>query len=276
MKKFLLYLGCPRAGSTWLWSQLSQHPSCNFGLIKEYHGLIDNYVLDQDMDLGRLRVMSYDVYHVSNFLTNSLRDDRSLYYNYFSTIAKNPYTTLTGDFSLSNIAISLETMHQVRKEFAIRDIEVLPVIILRDPLKILQSWARLRAILTQDVNSSEFEQILNHIELPYNMDTNKGPVIQTLIENATSAFGKVYIDFYEDLFNDRNLMQLTKYLGLTDCEFDTTKFEARFSDQGYTALDPLEIYEIYSRSTFYKLNYKFAVNYFGREKINKLWTNPLQ
>lgn len=271
MKNFLFYAGNARAASTWLYGQLNVRGDCDLGEIKE------KFFFQEDIDLS-------PDFHKSN------------YYDYYSSLAEPECIKLVGDVCPINAYASRDQLIAYNKELSNRGFKILPLMTLRDP--ITQIMSETLAFKTLDPtgmlndNSKTLEEhgkgivsiimsehrkthvitiddIMKHATTP--LLWNVCPWEQT-INNCIAVFDKIKFNFYETLFTSDSLKGITDYLEIPYQEFNyQQKIFSLGSRVELTEDDKQTVYENYP---FYKENYEFAVEKFGKDFIESIWWTP--
>ena len=271
MKNFLLYAGCGRAGSTWLYGALNARGDCDFSHIKE-HFLFVPFTLNPEFD-------------------------KNNFFNHYHELAKNPSVKLLGEMSPSNQYASLQDLNRFKEEADSRGFNVLPVMTLRDPINQIMSSTKLfqnTKHLSKYVSSSSPEELSTAIrkmmagEIPKsNLELTLEDIIQhgnemyfdkkrlpwkTTYDNFIEVFGKIHVNFYETLFTDSAMNDLCEYLGIP---FETFNFNEVLNKQGNNIpLSNDDKHKIYSSNSMLAENYQFAVEKFGKDFIESIWWTP--
>jgi hypothetical protein len=270
LKPFLIYLGLPRAGSTWLHGQLNARGDCNLGKGKEH-------------------------FYFQGFAS---RSDRSVeqYWEEYKQAAKSDYIVLLGDITPSNGYATLEQLLEYKSHLDELGFQGKPVMTLRDPITQVLSMTQFQ----KSINSSSmtlvdgyiksyFEGTASFNEQPLNAEVvlrdgisafenlstkprRTIPTWEETISNYLTVFGEVYIQFFEEMFCEEETKLLQSWLGL---EYMPMNYEQKvFSfplPNELTTEDKKIIFNNYPRL---KVNYDYAVGVWGQDKINSLWFNP--
>jgi hypothetical protein len=271
VKNFLFYAGNARAGSTWLYGELNVRGDCDFGRIKE------KFFFQEDINL------SHDF-------------DTSRYYDYYSSLAEPENIKLVGDITPSNAYASGDQLSVYQKELLKRGFNILPLMILRDPLtQIMSETLMVKTIdpLTMyEQNDKTVDEMGERIETIVLNGYNKTHIVSVddimrhastplpwtpcswsdTIENCNTAFGKIKINFYEKLFTENCLKDITDYLEIPYQQFNYQ--QKIFSLGKMVELSEDDKQTVYDNYPFYKENYSFAVEKFGKEFIENIWWTP--
>lgn len=241
MKNFLFYAGNARAGSTWLHGALNARGDCDFGPYKEYF-LFTGYNPHQNFD-------------------------KSNYYDMFAIRAENSNVKLMGDISPSNAYASVQDLAIFNDEMSSRGFVIKPVMTLRDPINQILSWTKMQC-MARGINSVIDSNLI--------MEIGKQPFEpiswRQTYENFTRVFGLIHFNFYETLFCDQSMMQLEDYLNIPHVKYDFDKIVFSFGKANeLTENDKQFLFENYP---FYKEDYNFAVEKFGKDFIESIWWTP--
>lgn len=271
MKNFLFYVGNARAASTWLYGQLNVRGDCDLGKIKE------KFFFQEKIDLS------------PDF-------NKSDYYDYYSSLAEPECIKLVGDICPNNAYASRDQLIAYNKELSNRGFNILPLMTLRDPLTQIMSevivfkYIDPVGILKQNNKNLEehgenivstimsqhdkthvitVDDIMKHATTPLLWDVF--PWSQT-IDNCNAVFGKIKFNFYETLFNSDSLKGITDYLEIPYHEFNYQ--QKIFSLGNRVELSDDDKQTVYENYPFYKENYEFAVEQFGKDFIESIWWTP--
>lgn len=186
--KFLLCVGAEKAGTTWLYEYFRNHT--------EYIDLGKELNLIQRDDL----VPDLEGYE-------EFRSDISLFFNYVS------YRELvTGDFT--HYEGSTENIFRLYKEeLEKRGIEVVPVYIMRDPIKRAWSaWNMLGAGSSRMPRGARF-LVENYLSCKY----------KETVQALDNVFENPLYFFYEDFFQQDNIDTICDALNISHAEADFNK-----------------------------------------------------
>ena len=219
-KFFLLGVGAQKAGTSWLYQQLQKRQDVDFGFLKEYH-------IHDAMHIPRLacfRTRGSQWSNPSNWLR--LRTHRrqrffkkpDRYYDYFQWLLKrswpNKQIQLTGDITPSYSALSHEVLTIIKQEFAKRDIIVLPVFIMRDPIERIISSQRMK-LRKQKIRSSDAE--IKALRLlakkrpeRIRIRSDYAHTLRSL--NQSFGLDECHVGIFETLFKKESHAQLCDYL----------------------------------------------------------------
>lgn len=271
MKNFLFYVGNARAASTWLYGQLNVRGDCDLGKIKE------KFFFEEKIDLS------------PDF-------NKSNYYDYYSSLAEPECIKLVGDICPINAYASRDQLICYNNELSNRGFNILPLMTLRDPLtQIMSETLSFKTLdptgMLKNKNKTLDEHgknIVATIMSEYHkthvvtiddiMEHATTPLLWTVcpwkqtIDNCNAVFGKIKINFYETLFNSDALKGITDYLEIPYHEFNYQ--QKIFSLGNRVELTEDDKQTVYENYPFYKENYEFAVEQFGKDFIESIWWTP--
>lgn len=266
MVNFLFYAGNARAGSTWLYNEMNSREDCEFSPIKE-HFLFQDFSFFPGFD-------------------------KNVYFGFYQSLM-NSDTKLMGDMSPTNAYATLDQLKWYHAEMLNHGFNVLPMITLRDPADQIVSLTKLGKTISGAISSGQasFDDpnslarfMGNHslktvdVTLDDIMSMGLPPFIEqavswkTTIENCKTVFGKIHINFYEKFFTEESISDMFRYLEIDYKDMNISK--KIFSFGSNNPLTEQEKYFLYENYPFYKENYQFAVETFGKEFIESIWWTP--
>lgn len=280
-KTFVLSFGAQKAGTTWLYSQLSQSQLVDFGWMKEYHFLDSHTVescrpffLQRYQQLRKIIGQSNvnkgkKVLEKHHHLIQSLsfHANPSLYFDYFASILRGE-VTVSGDLTPSNALISEETIQWVNSEFFARNVRCAGLLVMRDPVE--RFWSAIRMIRRKHPdrwsNLSEDEHILMALERD---DFLQRGAYQDIISRMKRSFAPddMNIQLYEELTrNEANFSQLCEFIGI---DYFQPSIDRRENESPKSS----EIHEGTVRSIALRSmpSYNAAIDLFGEKRIRNVW-----
>lgn len=151
-KTFLMCVGAPKSGTTWLYQYLKSFDNVNLGFKKEYHVFDVRHVpcceffeSAAPLNNKNLSVFEHKQNRNSEILS-SIRKDPHRYFEYFASLLESNQgveVTLTGDFTPTYMLLNVSVFNSIRESFEVRNIKVKAVFLMRDPLERLISLARM-------------------------------------------------------------------------------------------------------------------------------------
>jgi hypothetical protein len=275
-KTFLLGIGAQKAGTTWLYDYLKNHPNTDMGFMKEYHIFDALYLNNQQIRESYLQGRINQVVNANQKPKNrdiallKFLGDTNIYFNYFNNlVTKNPQTLLTGDITPSYSALSAETFEQIKHNLKKMGFIVKVVFLMRDPVERCISASRMTLRNAGSDNSEETE--INHIKQNY---ASENYCIRTrydiTIKNIEAVFNQneIHYTFYEELFTESSIQEICNYLEIPFTQPDFTRRPNKSATLNSTP-EALKL-EI---ATLYKPVYDFVSERFGQDRIKKVWKN---
>ena len=218
---FILGLGAQKAGTSWLYKQLSQISSVNFGVLKEYHiwdalhiEHCSRWIVDNVLDNNPLEILRY-----------LMQKSEDAYERYFFGLIDEK-TRLTGDITPSYAALNTNQLKEVKQRLENIGFIVKVIFLMRDP--VARNWSALRFYNRQAINkgSISVSELVDQFEKFYSSQgvTDRVSYDKT-IPAIYGAFDRanIFISFYETLFTEHTMNQLSKFLDIDISEFDASE-----------------------------------------------------
>ncbi|MBL4807631.1 MAG: sulfotransferase [Rhodobacteraceae bacterium] len=285
-KTFLLGVGAPKAGTTWLYKQLAKNPETTMGFLKEYH-VFDALTVPECEEFrtsaaqlfasrrsNPIRLLNPKV--IRQLIRLKRRDrfyqDLGFYYAYFSGLLSQKNTILTGDITPSYAGLPETTLASIRDGFEARGIRIRVIYLMRDPVERCWSAVRMhrqnRFKIGHDNDLCVASEV-DHLERSYRSDrfVLRGSYHKT-IGRLRSVFApeQVKIILYEDLFDDNTMKDIFQFLGLQERQVDTRhRVNATRKDITLPVSLQSEI------AHFYKDAYLAAAEEFSTEHLLSRW-----
>ncbi|APE45051.1 sulfotransferase family protein [Sulfitobacter alexandrii] len=239
-----LSIGAMKAGTTWLYAVLAQHPALYFALEKEihyfYHKYVDKNMLSEKYRLAEAKnryLMRYDpekanidaiqknLHWVSAYLDRPVDD--FWYRNLFQMRDREIYAC---DFSNLNAQLPVEAWPQISAKCD--NLRVLYT--MRDPIKRLWSHTKFHLQITggaDKLNSwgpDDFNEFVRRPHIWRNAEY--GQVLRTLREGLEPQQRKVI--FYEDIHADQRgtLRQIEEFLRIPAFKYPQAILDRRFTE----------------------------------------------
>jgi hypothetical protein len=216
---FVLGVGAPKAGTTWLHKQISADSRASMGLIKEYH-VWDAITSDVFSEyLGRA---TWDKDPDKQALRTKMQLDTSYYFKYFAELLSEPGIQITGDITPNYGTLTPNTLANIKHGMEKIGIQVKVVFIMRDPVE--RCWSSVRMNRRNANSENGLKKYRNlilgeqlHLALTYKNKRNS-PVtrydltIQTLEEVFDPS--DIYFGIFETMFSDGEIRRLSSFLGI--------------------------------------------------------------
>jgi len=183
MRKFLLNVGAEKAGTTWLYEYFKSHP--------DYHDIGKELNIIQRDDLVPI-LADVGIY----------RKNIEAFFSDISSLNK-----VTGDFT--HYEGSSENLFRLLKTGFLRyDIDIVPVYIMRDPIK--RAWSSWHMLGGTHENFSMPEParflVTNYLDCKY----------KETVQALDSVFSKPLYFFYETFFTQENINSICKELDISE------------------------------------------------------------
>jgi len=273
-KSFLLGVGAQKAGTSWLYQQLQKRHDVDFGFLKEYH-------IHDAMHIPRLacfRTRGSRWSNPSNWIRwRTHRRQRFIrkidrYYDYFQWLLKRSWPhkqiKLTGDITPSYSALSHEVFVTVKQEFAKRNITVLPVFIMRDPIERIISSQRMKLrkqnIRSRDVEIKALRMLAKKRPERVQIRSDYAHTLQSL--NQSFGLEKCHIGIFEALFQKESYAQLCNYLGIP---YQEPAWNERVNASATNTLIPDDI--LLELGTWQRPAYEAACQALPSKNFAELW-----
>jgi len=262
-------MGMPRAGSTWLHRELNFRGDCKLAKNKES-------------------------FYFQGFLGD--RETRETYWQNYADSVNDNAIALLGDITPSNGYATLDQLLEYSKKLSELGLIGKPVLTLRDPINQVVSLTQFQKSMPMGLRSKQqidewvytvinetaihnqehlnAELIMKHGISAFNsgLSMEFWPTWEKTITNYLTVFGEVYIQFFEEMFNEEENRSLQNWLGI---EYKPMNFTQKiFSFPSPNQLSLEEKKKVFSMYPKMKDNYDYAVNVWGQEKIDSIWWNP--
>lgn len=218
-KTFVLGIGAPKSGTTWLHSYLASMPGFARGFQKEYHIWDAVHVPEARRFLvGEGR----PILAASQLLRREMQRHPSAYFDYFSTLFKQDGATHAADITPSYCALSGGQLASIYDGLCSRGLDVRIVFLMRDPVE--RCWSMLR-MFRADIGLQKV-----HANLDYSRDDDQLLLEYAISDNARvrtrydltlASLGEsgiplrnIHVGFYETMFEDAPLAELSNFLGV--------------------------------------------------------------
>ncbi len=232
---FLLGLGAQKAGTTWLHDYLSVNGLVQFGGRKEYHVLDSYFGLEPNAQLMRFRRLALLMqdYHQNGPKEKLNRDlvqvlryslmglDLQAYRDHFITLAREHH--VVGDITPSYCGLSADQLREVRNLLA-PHFRLRVIYLIRDPVERLFSMCKHHSRASWSPGYGRdplalYDEALQDGGLPGGYRSDYGSTLAAI--DAAFAPADVLIEFYESLFQECSIRQITNFLGVrfTDPDF---------------------------------------------------------
>lgn len=217
MKTFILGVGAQKAGTSWLHSYIKTDPNFINGSIqdKELHIWDYKYIkLFQNQKRSFLKIRSYQ-----DFLSWKMENSSSFYFDYFKNILSE--NKIAADITPSYAALSTYHLNIIKQNFKKRNINVKCIFLLRDPVQ--------RCISAFSMNKQRPQNIALYENVNTNASINEAFIeyfqseqckVRTEYEKTIKSIKELFnedeyrIYFFEDLFNNETILNLSNFLNI--------------------------------------------------------------
>lgn len=273
-RTFLLGVGAQKAGTSWIYRQLTHYPGFKTGRMKEYH-IWD--VREVPTQMFRRR----KIWHVESPKTLSMylmEKFPSLYFSHFQRLLSEK-NSLACDITPSYCALAPETISQIKQNMTRRGIEFKCLFIMRDPVQRCLSafnmnrnkgggrmhrnkgGGRTIVSMSADVDAA-FMQYVQSDQAKIRTEYER-----TISSLRTALEPEDYrIVIYEEMFEAAQLEALQTYLGIT---FKIDATQARVNATEYNT-NVSEKAQAFCRDSF-ATTYDDVAQYFPQ--IKTLWSS---
>ena len=278
MKTFILGVGAQKAGTTWLFKQIKNHPNFKKGVRKE------------------MGVFGFDVKNLNNFkgkqekiekFINSLRKNPEEYFEYFEKLAAPDEISHVGEMTPIYCDLEESKFKFIRDNLEKYNFEKKIIFLIRDPYKRVLS--QFRFMLKRDflksmtrykikenpnliVDNLQEKEIISFLRKSYKQGKfRKRTQYEIIIPKLLNVFKKeeVFIDFFEDMFNDGFRDRFIKFSNLKDLvlEYETPTNQS-------PKLNPIPNEVKSEIINYYKDTYDYISSLFP-ERTSLLWKDSL-
>ncbi|MCB2048013.1 MAG: sulfotransferase [Novosphingobium sp.] len=283
--RFLLGIGCQKAGTSWLYDHLRTHPEVFLPSPKELH--VFDAALRPDMFSEFYERARYE--HAARSWHRKLRDrlgltkaggrvlgpgervamisDPEVYARYFAEWSRQ--YPVVGEITPSYAALSADDFGYIRELLEPRfDLRV--VLLLRDPVQRAWSAARHfrkinRGHLNVAVRGNDNDLFARLYDTPYIRERADYRRILSDLKTALPST-QVHVEFYERLFTQDAISKLCDFLGIETRQ-------AEFGKMVNVSPRPIDLDPDLAAAArkAYAPIYEFCADWFGQAEIDRLW-----
>lgn len=273
-KKFILGLGAQKAGTSWLYNYFNSRDDFFSGFMKEYHifdapkhGKIFQRFLLRSIskmieEKPKLWSINKDLMKLSMFI------NIDNYYNYFRDNMIVKEKIFSADITPAYAHLKKQDLLEIKQSFERRDIKVIPVFLMRDPVDRLRSLAKMKIGLRDPNKKVSKKRELQEMK---KIVGTKEDLIRSNYSSThreiKEAFGKdAFFSLYENLFNSDEIKRLCELIEIPFEEPNFSKKVNQASSKNHFSNDELSDFP-----KIYREQYKFAIDIFGESEIKKNW-----
>lgn len=227
-KIFILGVGAPKAGTTWLHRYMQSKKDVSMGFTKEFQIWDAISVPECSKYIVSLKGCMRGTSNMKRWL---MQKSPRFYFYYFSNLLSRHDIDLTGDITPAYSALTSEAFKQIKTGFEKRGIKVKVVFLMRDPVdRCLSSFSmNIRRNKVQPVGGSHphfdwgSEFVAYSRRQTCKIRTNYHKTIQELEKVFDS--GDLFYGFYENMFEQEEIDRLSRFLYVdSDAAFRERKF----------------------------------------------------
>jgi hypothetical protein len=280
-KTFLLGVGAPRCGSTWLFKFLKTYSKIDFGFRKEYH-VFDSAHIDQYQYFSAKTILQKRTANVTDFekkyfdeleLLISMESNHDNYFEYFSNILSNKDIYITGDITPTYCALTKDILELIKQKFEDRDITIKVIFIMRDPAEKMYSESRLASKFNR-IGSKIFAEKISAFEvLKYYYDsgvTRMTTEYSHIVDKLRSVFSEdeLYLGLFEKMHTPTEVDRLCHFLDIKPSyDLIGKKVNSAPNATCPTINDEMRKSIILA----YAKDYEYCQHLFPKENIGQLW-----
>lgn len=285
-KTFLLGVGAPKAGTTWLYKQLEKHPKSKMGFLKECHVFDALYVpgceefrTQTEGVLIRNQINPTRLINPLNLRRHLKMKRRSqfyknpnLYFDYFASLLNGQSKHLTADITPSYAALPETALENIRRGFESRGVTVRVIYLMRDPVERCWSAVRMhrqRPQRDQKGNLQLQDEEVEHLRRVYRSErfVLRSQYNETLKRlRAVFETKQLKVCLYEDLFTPQKSDEIFEFLGLAPRPVNNAR---RINSTIKNVSIPLSLRK--NIAEFYEDAYHGAATEFSEEYLLKRW-----
>ena len=216
---FVLGVGAPKAGTSWLHAQLHRQTYADFGFIKEYH------IWDAKFNPLSTEFVAnpFKGERSSNALRRLMQQDDHIYTQYFKSLLSDTIW-LTGDISPGYSTLDSEVYKRIRDLLESAGFSLKIIYLMRDPVQ--RIWSSLRMIQRNQASeghviedSDLIQRFIAHTQSPVQRErTCYDQIVPRLLGSFDPS--QVYFDFYEQLFQSQSIEKIGNFIGAKLADVD--------------------------------------------------------
>ncbi|TRW98706.1 sulfotransferase [Paracoccus sp. M683] len=274
-KTFLLGVGAQKCGTSWLHDYLGGHPSCDMGIVKEYHVLDALYVPHCADFLTRVVKRLGQPDRKPNIGDQERVDfcrDLNSYYDYFGGLLAQDGITVTGDLTPSYSMVPAAGMARIKAGLAERGVQTRVLFLMRDPFE--RIWSQVRMARREARNGRARQSMLQRTEAgqiakSYDSLHNEA---RTKYDRTLRAMDQVFdrsemlVGFYEEMFRPEFVRSVTDFLGI---DYVTPDFGKQVNPSAKTDDLPQDLKA--TIAAHYAGTYNFVADRFGADRLAGIW-----
>ncbi len=276
-RQFILGVGAQKAGTSWLFDQISKSPNYKSGLTKEYHifdalhlrkgKFFKNSILENE----RLAIKRSAPKNDPDIMRGSFLHDPENYFSYFDSLLTPG--SCSADITPTYSGLPREVYAEIREGILKKGIKIKVVFLMREPISRLISSTKMHFRLQEEgFDRNAFIDKMHRLRVN-GMDDIRSQYAEccTNLENVFSK-SELFFGFYETMFEPNQITRLANFLELDPEIFDQTQ-RINVSDADFL----LKENEWQELRNHYDDRYQFVKTHFSStnwaQGIDKIWEN---
>ena len=290
-KTFLLGLGAQKAGTTWIYRYLHEHPECELGNIKEQAVFPAYFKVGdaQKRTLGKVRKLQEELTKFQRRVSQGKQNpaaDRNLldrmdnlaaekdlgYYVAYANrlVRQNPDAKLIGDITPVYSSLNAEQLSEIKQLLEGAGFDVKVVFLMRDPVERCYSAVRM-GHRRDKAGGKSAGKAGPHAHFARNATSdwcNARTRYETIVPDIEKVFApkNVFLGLYETFFSTEKIQGLCKFLNLSYIDADVDK-KVNTSPREEEP-SPEQLAEV---RKFYDATYRFMAEREGEDVIAAAW-----
>lgn len=219
-KTFVLGLGAPKAGTTWLYRYISAAPASNMGCRKEYRvlpAMFSDIPLKSKFNFRRLFRLRYGILPVpdrSQALRLRMLTQAGFYERYFAGLVEGD-AWLTGDISPGYMKLSADALRRATTRLQSAGFHVKAIFLMRDPVERCWSGARMRKRnqVPGFTDISDEDAVRKIYADPKVAGLCRYDRTLSVLDEVFDP-EQVFVGLYEEFFTKAELERLSRFIGI--------------------------------------------------------------
>ncbi|MEO1042978.1 MAG: sulfotransferase domain-containing protein [Pseudomonadota bacterium] len=230
MRRFILGLGAQKAGTTWLYKQLTSQPHFAEPATKEMH-IFDAIHLSHALPFRKLigkrlakAITEHPKDYMEQFITRRFHMllDVNQYYQYFDELIEKD-EGFSADITPSYAGLPDDVLGSIKSTFQQRAIRTQVVFLMREPVTRMESSIKMHMRDTKKLERTSVSEMSDRLKTSCggSRDRIRSSYRET-VNRIRSQFDEedIFFGFYETLFEPAEQQRLSDVLGLDAARFD--------------------------------------------------------
>ncbi|MEM7740954.1 MAG: sulfotransferase domain-containing protein [Pseudomonadota bacterium] len=279
MRRFILGLGAQKAGTTWLYKQLTSQPHFAEPATKEMH-IFDAIHLSPPLPFKKLigqrlakAIIEHPKDYLDQFITRRFHMllDVSQYYQYFDELIEQE-NGFSADITPTYSGLPDNVLGAIKTNFKARGIRTQVVFLMREPVTRVESAVKMHMRDTKKLKKTSVKEMSERLKISCggSRDRIRSSYRET-VNRIRSQFDEedIFIGFYETLFEAVEQQRLSSVLGL-----DPTRFDAETKENSTDKQFRYPSAFLQELKAHYEDEYQMAVEEFGLDP--SVWDRQLE